>query len=42
MALLRERLNAISGVEAPAFTWCLPLEGGYGLPSTSSSALLNE
>ncbi len=28
----RERLNAIPGVEASAFTCCLPLEGGYGLP----------
>lgn len=36
MALLshdgRERLDAIPGVEASAFTCCLPLEGGYGLP----------
>jgi putative ABC transport system permease protein len=28
----RERLNAIPGVEVSAFTCCLPLEGGYGLP----------
>ncbi len=28
----RERVNAIPGVEASAFTCCLPLEGGYGLP----------
>lgn len=28
----RERLNAIPGIEASAFTCCLPLEGGYGLP----------
>ena len=28
----RERLNAIPGVEISAFTCCLPLEGGYGLP----------
>lgn len=28
----RERLNAIPGIEATAFTCCLPLEGGYGLP----------
>jgi putative ABC transport system permease protein len=28
----RERLNAIPGVELSAFTCCLPLEGGYGLP----------
>ncbi|HEY6448988.1 MAG TPA: ABC transporter permease [Acidobacteriaceae bacterium] len=28
----RERLDAIHGVEASAFTCCLPLEGGYGLP----------
>jgi putative ABC transport system permease protein len=28
----RERLCAIPGVEASAFTCCLPLEGGYGLP----------
>ncbi|HKR26925.1 MAG TPA: ABC transporter permease [Acidobacteriaceae bacterium] len=28
----RERLDAIPGVEASAFTCCLPLEGGYGLP----------
>ncbi|HEY1810415.1 MAG TPA: ABC transporter permease, partial [Acidobacteriaceae bacterium] len=28
----RERLNTIPGVEASAFTCCLPLEGGYGLP----------
>jgi putative ABC transport system permease protein len=28
----RERLNAIPGVEVNAFTCCLPLEGGYGLP----------
>ncbi|HUB18991.1 MAG TPA: ABC transporter permease [Acidobacteriaceae bacterium] len=28
----RERLNATPGIEASAFTCCLPLEGGYGLP----------
>jgi predicted permease len=28
----RERLNTIPGVEISAFTCCLPLEGGYGLP----------
>ena len=28
----RERVNAIPGVEVSAFTCCLPLEGGYGLP----------
>jgi putative ABC transport system permease protein len=28
----RERMNAIPGVEVSAFTCCLPLEGGYGLP----------
>jgi predicted permease len=28
----RERLNAMGGVEISAFTCCLPLEGGYGLP----------
>jgi putative ABC transport system permease protein len=28
----RERLNALPGVEVSAFTCCLPLEGGYGLP----------
>ncbi len=28
----RERLNATPGVEVSAFTCCLPLEGGYGLP----------
>ncbi len=28
----RERLNAIPGVEVSAFTCCLPLESGYGLP----------
>jgi putative ABC transport system permease protein len=28
----RERLNAIPGIEVSAFTCCLPLEGGYGLP----------
>jgi putative ABC transport system permease protein len=28
----RQRLNAIPGVEVSAFTCCLPLEGGYGLP----------
>ncbi|HXP07012.1 MAG TPA: ABC transporter permease [Acidobacteriaceae bacterium] len=28
----RERLNALPGVEISAFTCCLPLEGGYGLP----------
>ncbi|HEX3985937.1 MAG TPA: ABC transporter permease [Acidobacteriaceae bacterium] len=28
----RDRLNAIPGIEASAFTCCLPLEGGYGLP----------
>ena len=28
----RERLNAIPGVEVSAFTCCLPLEGGFGLP----------
>ncbi|MGB6132960.1 MAG: ABC transporter permease [Acidobacteriaceae bacterium] len=28
----RERLNVIPGVEVSAFTCCLPLEGGYGLP----------
>jgi putative ABC transport system permease protein len=28
----RERINTIPGVEASAFTCCLPLEGGYGLP----------
>ena len=28
----RERLNTIPGVEVSAFTCCLPLEGGYGLP----------
>src|ERR1700733_2449293 len=28
----RERLNAIPGVAVSAFTCCLPLEGGYGLP----------
>jgi len=28
----RERLNAIPGVEISAFTCCLPLERGYGLP----------
>jgi putative ABC transport system permease protein len=28
----RERLDAIPGVEVSAFTCCLPLEGGYGLP----------
>jgi putative ABC transport system permease protein len=28
----REHLNAIPGVEVSAFTCCLPLEGGYGLP----------
>ena len=28
----RERLNAIPGVEISAFTCCLPLEGGFGLP----------
>jgi putative ABC transport system permease protein len=28
----REGLNAIPGVEVSAFTCCLPLEGGYGLP----------
>ena len=28
----RERLNAIPGVEASAFTCCVPLSGGYGLP----------
>jgi putative ABC transport system permease protein len=28
----RERLNALGGVEISAFTCCLPLEGGYGLP----------
>ncbi len=28
----RERLNAIPGVEVSAFTCCLPLQGGYGLP----------
>ena len=27
-----QRLNAIPGVEDSAFTCCLPLEGGYGLP----------
>jgi putative ABC transport system permease protein len=28
----RDRLNAIPGVEVSAFSCCLPLEGGYGLP----------
>jgi putative ABC transport system permease protein len=28
----RERLNAIPGIEVAAFTCCLPLESGYGLP----------
>jgi putative ABC transport system permease protein len=28
----RERVNAIPGVEVSAFTCCLPLESGYGLP----------
>ena len=28
----RQRLNAIPGVEVSAFTCCLPLQGGYGLP----------
>ncbi len=28
----RERLNAIPGIEGSAFTCCLPLQGGYGLP----------
>jgi putative ABC transport system permease protein len=28
----RQRLNAIPGVAVSAFTCCLPLEGGYGLP----------
>ena len=28
----RERLAAIPGVESAAFSCCLPLEGGYGLP----------
>jgi putative ABC transport system permease protein len=28
----RDRLNAIPGVEVSAFTCCLPLESGYGLP----------
>ncbi len=28
----RQRLNALPGVEVSAFTCCLPLEGGYGLP----------
>ncbi len=28
----RQRLNAIPGVEDSAFTCCLPLESGYGLP----------
>ncbi|MGC2638357.1 MAG: ABC transporter permease [Acidobacteriaceae bacterium] len=28
----RERVNAIPGIEGSAFTCCLPLEGGYGLP----------
>ena len=28
----RERVNAIPGVEVSAFTCCLPLVGGYGLP----------
>jgi predicted permease len=28
----RQRVNAIPGVEDSAFTCCLPLEGGYGLP----------
>jgi putative ABC transport system permease protein len=28
----RERMNAIPGVEVSAFTCCLPLESGYGLP----------
>lgn len=28
----RERLNSIPGVQASAFTCCLPLEGGFGLP----------
>ncbi len=28
----RERLDAIPGVEKSAFTCCVPLQGGYGLP----------
>jgi putative ABC transport system permease protein len=28
----RERLNAIPGIEVSAFTCCLPLESGHGLP----------
>jgi putative ABC transport system permease protein len=32
----RERLNAIPGVEVSASTCCLPMEGGFSLPSSSS------